>query len=277
MQSQFDLNDPNLVSIIDETPLWSAPFGQVLLDRVVLKPYTRALDIGCGLGFPALELAQRLGPSSQVYALDPWQAALDRLELKKQQMGLGNVTVLQTEAEDLPVGDACFSLIVSNNGLNNVADPAKAWQECFRVAKPGTQVVVTENTPDTMHEFYDCLRTVMVEHNLNAHVNRIDEQIYSKRKPLAQTRQWIEGAGFRVIEVTEHEFCYRFVDGTALFQHFLIRLAFLESWVDIVPEEERVTVFGEVEQRLNEQAQLDGEVTLTVPFVCIDAAKPEDR
>jgi hypothetical protein len=34
-----------------------------------------------------------------------------------------------------------------------------------------------------------------------------------------------------------------------------------------------VRVFKDVEDRLNEQAQENGELTLTVPFVCIDAQK----
>lgn len=275
MPLPIDLNDPKLVSIIDETPLWSAPFGLALLDRVVLKPYTRALDIGCGLGFPSLELAQRLGPSSQVYALDPWQAALDRLELKRQTMGVGNVTVLQAEAEAIPVGDACFDLIVSNNGLNNVNDPARAWQECFRVAKPGAQVVVAENTPDTMQEFYDCFRAVLAERGGRTPPSKIDEHIHSKRKPLAETQQWIESSGFQIGRVEDFCFRLRFVNGTALFQHFLIRLAFLDSWIELVDEEERVPVFKELESRLNKQAQKQGELTLSVPYICLDAKKPE--
>jgi ubiquinone/menaquinone biosynthesis C-methylase UbiE len=274
MLSQFDLNDPDLVSAIDETPLWSAPFGLALLDRVVLKPYTRALDVGCGLGFPALELAQRLGPSSQVYALDPWQAALDRVALKRQRMGIGNVTLLQAEAEAIPVGDACFDLIVSNNGLNNVNDPAQAWAECFRVAKAGAQAVVTENTPDTMAEFYGCLRGVLTDLDLQACLSRVEEHIHHKRKTLSETKQRIEDSGFQIVAIDEHEFRLRYVDGTAMFNHFLIRLAFLEDWVRIVPEQDCIRVFKALEDRLNEQALEQGELTLTIPFVCIDACKP---
>ena len=68
----FSAEDFDLVSIIDELPLWSAPFGLDLLDSVKLKPKIRALDIGCGLGFSMIELAQRLGDSSKVFGIDPW-------------------------------------------------------------------------------------------------------------------------------------------------------------------------------------------------------------
>ncbi len=40
---------------------WSAPFGLRLLDVVPLDPAATVLDVGCGTGFPLLELAHRLG------------------------------------------------------------------------------------------------------------------------------------------------------------------------------------------------------------------------
>ena len=38
LNHSFSIEDFNLVSIIDELPLWSAPFGLDLLDTVKLKP-----------------------------------------------------------------------------------------------------------------------------------------------------------------------------------------------------------------------------------------------
>jgi len=68
----FSTDDFELVSVIDELPLWSAPFGLRLLDTIKLKPRINALDIGCGLGFPLIEVAQRLGTSSKVFGIDPF-------------------------------------------------------------------------------------------------------------------------------------------------------------------------------------------------------------
>jgi SAM-dependent methyltransferase len=82
LEHTFSSEDVELVSIIDELPLWSAPFGLQLLDTVELKPHINALDVGCGLGFPLIELAQRLGVSSKVYGIDPWKRALERAHVK---------------------------------------------------------------------------------------------------------------------------------------------------------------------------------------------------
>lgn len=50
------LEDARLASAFDETPLWSAPFGLRLLDRVRMADGLSVLDVGCGAGFPLLEL-----------------------------------------------------------------------------------------------------------------------------------------------------------------------------------------------------------------------------
>ena len=55
--------------LYDELPFWSAPFGLVLLDTVRLRKTIRVLDIGCGGGFPMLELAGRLDTGSHVFGL----------------------------------------------------------------------------------------------------------------------------------------------------------------------------------------------------------------
>src|SRR3990172_10554394 len=86
----FNLDDKDTVSVIDELPLWSAPFGLRLLDTIKLKPRINALDIGCGLGFPLIEVAQRLGTSSKIFGIDPWQRAIERAQLKIKKYDIEN-------------------------------------------------------------------------------------------------------------------------------------------------------------------------------------------
>jgi precorrin-6B methylase 2 len=64
----------------DELPPWSAPFGQVILDRVPLRRGQTVLDIGAGTGFLTIELAQRGGNDSRVIAVDPWAEAMAVLQ-----------------------------------------------------------------------------------------------------------------------------------------------------------------------------------------------------
>ncbi len=71
IESRYDVHDPDVVSAIDDAPLWSAPFGMKLLEVVKLRKQIRALNIGSGMGFPIIELSQRLGETCRVYGIDP--------------------------------------------------------------------------------------------------------------------------------------------------------------------------------------------------------------
>jgi len=58
-----------------------------------------------------------------------------------------------------------------------------------------------------------------------------------------------------------------------MFNHFLIKLAFIGSWKEIVPEERQKEVFEEVEKRLNEIAENEGVFKLSVPYILMDCEK----
>ena len=269
----FDLDDPSLVSVMDELPLWSAPFGLKLLDSVKLKPHIRALDLGCGTGFPLIELAQRLGPSCLIYGIDPWRAAAERVRLKISTLQLRNVIVCRAMGEKMPFRDEYFDLIVSNNGINNVENPEKVLDECFRTSRPAARMLITVNLPGTMREFYEVYASVLRDLCTEAEVEAMHNHISAKRKPLQETEDLIRRAGFNIVRSVEDSFAWRFVDGTAMLNHSMIRLAFMDPWKDIVSLHDVESIFRILEERLNIVAENTGELNLTIPFACIDCRK----
>jgi arsenite methyltransferase len=66
-----------VIAAYDELPLL-AMFGLLLLDEVPLTRVKVALDIGCGTGFPLIELAEQLGLGTHVHGVDRWSAAMTR-------------------------------------------------------------------------------------------------------------------------------------------------------------------------------------------------------
>jgi len=96
-------DDPEFAAAIDDLPLWSAPFGLRLLETVPLDPEATVLDVGCGTGFPLLELAHRLGPRARLFGLDPWAAALARARAKCRAQALANGLLVRGVAERLKV------------------------------------------------------------------------------------------------------------------------------------------------------------------------------
>ncbi|MHC1708553.1 MAG: class I SAM-dependent methyltransferase [Bacteroidales bacterium] len=277
----FNLNDPGVVSALDELPLWSAPFGIELLDRIHFRKNCRLLDIGSGTGFPLLEVAERMGEGSMAYGIDPWREAVDRINHKVSIYGIRKVEVIQGMAENMPFQDNTFDLVLSNNGLNNVEDIEKVLSECYRVTKPGAQLLFTANLPGTMIEFYRALHEAVrgVCHQpevwrgekVTEQINRqIEEHIHQKRKPLEETVETVERHGFDLQNIWENKFQYRFIDGTAFLNYHFIRLAFLPAWKEVIPEVIREKVFEVTEQLLNEIASERGELSISIPYACYD-------
>ena len=269
----YDLNNKETVSIVDELPLWSAPFGLKLLEKINYRKNITALDIGSGLGFPLLEVAMRLGNSSRVYGIDPWEAAIERIKTKIKIYGINNVEIINGVAEKIPLPDNSVDLIFSNNGLNNVSDLNAVLNECSRISRVGSQLLFTFNTDKTMIGFYSVMEDVLREKDLHEEIEKMKIHIYKKRKPAEEYNRLLTEKGYKVNDVTHDWFEYRFVDGSSMLNHFLIKLAFIESWKEIVPEERQIEVFSEVEKQLNKIAENDGVFRLTVPYVLIDSEK----
>lgn len=276
IDSEYDVHDPAVVASIDDLPLWSAPFGLRLLDTVELRRDMSVLDVGSGMGFPCVDLAQRLGPTSTVHGVDPWTEANDRARAKLRTWGVTNVEIVEGVVEDLPFEDAYFDLIVSNNGTNNVDDEEGAFAEIARVAKPGAQFVFTVNLPETMIEFYDVYRAVLADRGLDHAVEALEAHIVHKRKPLEHVETVVDRAGFEIASVHEDTFSFRFTDGTAMLKHSFIKLGFSDSWKAILASNELEPVFADVERRLNDIAREKGELRLTVPWICVDCWRREN-
>lgn len=161
LNKKVDFNDPGFVQVFDETSLWGAYFGKLLLENVPLKKGLKVLDLGCGTGFPLFELAHQLGPSSSLTGVDIWEPAIERANFKKDYYGLKNVTILKCDAAELPFKMNQFDLITSNLGINNFERPKKVLDECYRVLKPNGEMIITTNTVGHMRLFYSIFEQVL--------------------------------------------------------------------------------------------------------------------
>lgn len=259
-----DLDDPALVSAYDDMPLWSAMAGLLLLDHVPLAPGIHALDVGCGTGFPAIELAERLGPSSWVRGLDPWAAALARARAKAATRGVAHVAFDEGDAGTMPYGDRIFDLIVSNLGLNNFKDADAAVAECRRVLKPGGRLALSTNLVGHMVEFYDVLRRVLAETGAEREPGLLERHL-AGRATVDGVGDLLDRHGLKTVRVERRSHAMAYADGAALLNHWFIKLGFLGGWrAVVVPSRE-----GEVFTRL--EAALPRPLRLSVPFAYIEA------
>ena len=104
----------------------------------------RALDVCCGTGDLALELARAVGPTGRVVGVDFAQPMLTIARRKAARLGFGQVEFLQANACSLPFADESFDCAAIAFGLRNVRSVRDVVREMARVTRPGGRVVSLE-------------------------------------------------------------------------------------------------------------------------------------
>jgi len=111
------------------------------------------LDVCCGTGDLAFELARRMSPDGHVIGCDFSEPMLDLAREKAKRQGLDRVRFEWADALSLPYDDGRFDIAAVGFGLRNFADWDQGIREMARVVKPGGTVLILEFTKPTRPPF----------------------------------------------------------------------------------------------------------------------------
>jgi demethylmenaquinone methyltransferase/2-methoxy-6-polyprenyl-1,4-benzoquinol methylase len=115
-------------------------------ERADLSQGDSALDVCCGTGDLALELARWVGPSGSVIGCDFSEPMLEVARSKAAERGLGWVRFENADALQLPYADRSFDAVTVGFGVRNLADLDRGLAEMTRVLRPGGRLVILEIT-----------------------------------------------------------------------------------------------------------------------------------
>ncbi len=110
----------------------------------VIRTGDTVLDIGSGSGTDVLLASQAVGPAGHVIGLDLTAAMLSKLNATVTAEDVGNVRVLEGNAESLPLPDGSVDVVTSNGVLNLVPDKRAAFAEISRVLRPGGRLQIAD-------------------------------------------------------------------------------------------------------------------------------------
>jgi ubiquinone/menaquinone biosynthesis C-methylase UbiE len=101
-----------------------------------VKPKDKVVDVGCGFGDTAIELAKRVGPEGSVLAIDCCDAFLVHGRTDAKAAGLSNVEFVEGDVQVYPFQpehDFCFSRF----GTQFFDNPVAGLRNMRRSLKPG--------------------------------------------------------------------------------------------------------------------------------------------
>jgi demethylmenaquinone methyltransferase/2-methoxy-6-polyprenyl-1,4-benzoquinol methylase len=115
-------------------------------DRAELSAGDAALDLCCGTGDLALELAERVGPEGAVVGCDFSERMLELARRKARERGESQLRFEWADALELPYAEGSFDAVTVGFGARNLADFERGLAEMARVLKPGGRAVILEIT-----------------------------------------------------------------------------------------------------------------------------------
>ncbi len=207
---------------------WSTPFAESLLQHLDLSPGASILDIASGHGIPAFYLAEQVGPTGQVLALDlSWRQVESARAIQGAALPWLKFECLDMRA--LPSHLPCFDRITGNLSVMFFRpNRFEAIQGLLEHLKSGGQLVLTFPSLGTFDSLWRRIDQEMAVRGLIAERRKLEAYLV-ERPSAAEARGWLERLHFGRIAVTESPLEVASGAGPAFLHHPLLRGGFLDD------------------------------------------------
>jgi ubiquinone/menaquinone biosynthesis C-methylase UbiE len=117
-----------------------------LVDVLSEKVERNLLDVGCGGGQAAIRMNERY-PYLHLAGIDTSKEMVARASMRARSKGYA-IQFGVADAQALPFPDASFDVVYSFGSAKHWSDPLKGMSECWRVLRPGGELLVSDATSD---------------------------------------------------------------------------------------------------------------------------------
>ena len=139
--------DPKHIAVLESEDRKTWQNTEEILMVLELKPYYIVADLGCGSGYFAVPISREV---KKVYGIDVQREMLDFFEQKIQSQKIGNIELLLSKDDKIPLEDGSVDLLITVNTLHEFRDKDKIIGEMRRVLRDeGNAVVIDFKKEDT--------------------------------------------------------------------------------------------------------------------------------
>jgi SAM-dependent methyltransferase len=180
-----------------------APLGRRALAALAPRPGESVLDIGCGGGETALELARAVAPDGAVVGIDVSAAVLAFAQRAAE--GCERLRFVNADAQVFPFEPATFDAAFSRIGVMFFTDPTAAFVNIRRSLKPNGRLAFV-----CWRALEENLLDILPLRAASAHLPPQPAHDPNAPGPFAfadpgRVRGILERAGFGQIEITAHD------------------------------------------------------------------------
>ena len=109
-----------------------------------IKEGDTVVDLGSGAGNDVFVARRIAGETGHVIGIDMTPEMVEKANLNKTKLGFENIEFMLGDIEKLPLDNDMCNVVVSNCVLNLVPDKEKAFNEIYRILKPGAHFCVSD-------------------------------------------------------------------------------------------------------------------------------------
>jgi len=223
-------------------PDWRDRFDTLISENIKMPPAGRFLDVNCGTGAYAIELAQQLIGKGEVVGFDNDVERINIAKAKTQVQKTKDVSFEEGLATKLPLKDNEFDVVVGDASLLHTREIEDVLAEMIRVARPRGQIVLKLATYGSFDEFFSIYWEALHDVGIDEEAWTSLEHLIKERITVSTAEALAKRSGLSDVEsfVSKEEFLF----GTAkeFLESPLIADWFFSDWLEIIPRESREDV-----------------------------------
>jgi ubiquinone/menaquinone biosynthesis C-methylase UbiE len=219
------------------TPDWRDRFDTLVNESVKLPAEGRILDVNAGTGAHAIELAVRMRGLGEIIGIDPNAERVEIARAKAQAKKIDDVIFEQGSATDLRFESHEFDAVIGDASMLPADEIEDVLAEMVRVAQPDALVILKMVTRGSFDEFFSIYWEALLDIGMADEVWADLEAMINERATISEAEKMAARVGLSNVESFSSKEEFTFETGEDFIDSPLIQDAFLDRWLDIIPDE----------------------------------------
>ena len=215
-------------------PGWLELFNRMIDEEIKLPKEGYFLDLECGSGGLAIDLAGRGGEKVNLLGVDsdPELVAIatEKARIRK------SANVRFVTAESAALAPELFDLVIVDQSFTPWRRPCLTVHEIAPLIRPGGFFVGKLITAGSFDEVFSICWEALYDLGLIDHSPQL-EQLIAERLTISDAEHLAINAGFRHVHSVVRKEIFNFTSAKEFFDSPLIRLPFLDQWLSILPDD----------------------------------------